>query len=59
MSIEDKISQFETCQVVDLPHHILWGVSSAAYQVEGNLMNSNFYQWEQLVIPGIDFLIVI
>jgi beta-glucosidase len=29
------------------PHGFLWGTATAAYQVEGNNPNSNWYTWEQ------------
>ena len=32
------------------PRGFLWGTATAAYQVEGNNTNSNWYAWEQL--PG-------
>ncbi len=30
------------------PSGFLWGTSTSAYQVEGNNLNTNWYQWEQI-----------
>jgi len=32
--------------MVDFPKHFLWGAATSAYQVEGNNVNSDWWQWE-------------
>lgn len=39
-------------QTLKYPPNFLWGAATSAFQVEGNVANSDWWQWEQTFLPS-------
>ena len=47
MSIEFESQYLESNLQINFKKNFLWGVATSAYQIEGNLNNSDFVSWEK------------
>ena len=46
MSINDKVQSLNSNLIINFPKKFYGGVATSAYQIEGNLINSDFIEWE-------------